>query len=313
MATKRIIIWSGLVFILVLYVSATAFSEIKVFDVEVEEIVGRDQSQEQVEAFALQKAKRLAVQKAGTYISSLTVVRNYRLARDEITALASGVVQAKIIGVPSIRVEKGVVHVRVNSRIQVDTNILHRQIEQIMKDKETLKKLEEERRKVNELEKQLASLKNFEIKRLEELNAQAIELEREREKRRLLLAEQVLRAKSDLKKAEIERLEKEREMQARIDKIIAEQETARKEEAKALAREQDRIRRAQLENEQQWKELLRKSHLAQAEWVPIDESLSLKQAIEEVIQLKDEIANLVQRMDLQQKENTENLHRAFKK
>jgi len=40
--------------------------------------IGRGQSQEQVEAFALQKAKRLAVEEAGTYISSLTVVVNYQ-------------------------------------------------------------------------------------------------------------------------------------------------------------------------------------------------------------------------------------------
>jgi predicted ATP-dependent protease len=58
-----------------------AFAEIKVFEKEVEEIVGRDQSQEQVEAFALQKAKRLAVEEAGTYISSLTVVQNFRLVK----------------------------------------------------------------------------------------------------------------------------------------------------------------------------------------------------------------------------------------
>jgi len=75
-----------------------SFAEIKVFEKEIEEIVGKNQSQEQVEAFALQKAKRLAVEEAGTYISSLTIIKNYKLAKDEITALASGVVQAKIVG-----------------------------------------------------------------------------------------------------------------------------------------------------------------------------------------------------------------------
>ncbi|MDO9211784.1 MAG: hypothetical protein Q7V48_13715, partial [Deltaproteobacteria bacterium] len=88
-----------------------AFAEIKVFEKEVEEVVGRDQSQEQVEAFALQKAKRLAVEEAGTYISSLTVVQNYVLAKDEVTALASGVLQSQVLGVPSIVIKEGVVHV----------------------------------------------------------------------------------------------------------------------------------------------------------------------------------------------------------
>lgn len=291
----------------------SALAEIKVFEVKVEKIVGRDQSQEQVEAFALQKAKRLAVEEAGTYISSLTVVRNYQLEKDEITALASGVLKAKIIGIPSVRLKNGVIHIEVKSRIEVDTGVLDRQIEQIMKDREILKELKAERRKVKELENKLASLKSTELKRLEELNTKAIALEREREKQRLLLAEQVLKARVELKKAETERLQKEREMQSLIETIIAEQERTRREEAEKLARERDRIRRARLENEQRWSELARKSQLAQAEWLAIVESLSFKQAIEEVRQLRDEISNLNQRMDLQHKESIKNLRQAFKK
>ncbi len=171
-----------------------AFAEIKVFEKEVEEIVGRDQSQEQVEAFALQKAKRLAVEEAGTYISSLTVVQNFRLAKDEITALASGVTQSQVLGVPSVVLKNGVIHVTVKARITVDTSILDQQIKEIMKEKGTLKKLEDAQQKVRELEDRLANLKSSEVKRLEELNAQALALERERKRHRLALDEQVLKA-----------------------------------------------------------------------------------------------------------------------
>jgi len=90
------------ILILVILFPTLALAEVTVFEKEVEEIVGRGQSQEQVEAFALQKAKRLAVEEAGTYISSLTVVLNYQLKKDEVTALASGVVQAKIVGIPAV-------------------------------------------------------------------------------------------------------------------------------------------------------------------------------------------------------------------
>lgn len=171
-----------------------AFAEIKVFEKEVEEIVGRDQSQEQVEAFALQKAKRLAVEEAGTYISSLTVVQNFRLVKDEITALASGVTQSQVLGVPAVVLKNGVIHVTVKARIIVDTSILDQQIKEIMREKGTLKKLEDAQQKVRELEDRLANLKRSEIKRLEELNAQALVLERERERQRLALDEQVLKA-----------------------------------------------------------------------------------------------------------------------
>ena len=299
------------ILILSLLFVALAYAETKVFEKEVEEIVGRDQSQEQVEAFALQKAKRLAVEEAGTYISSLTLVQNFRLVKDEITALASGVTQSQVLGVPSVVLRDGIIHVTVKARITVDTSILDQQIQEIMKEKGSLKNLEDSQQKVRELEDRLANLKSSEVKRLEELNAQALALERERERQRLALDEQVLKAQGELKKAELERLQKEKEMQERISKTITEQEKARKQEAEALAREQDRIRRASLENEQRWNELSRKAKLSQESWVAIDDSLSLKQAIEEAKQLKSEIANLKARLDLQFQQNKDNLKKAF--
>jgi hypothetical protein len=163
------------------------------------------------------------------------VVLNHQLKKDEVTALASGVVQAKIVGIPAVRVENGVVHVKVKARIEVDTSILDRQIQEIMKEKGTLKRLEEEQKKVRELEDKLANLKSSEVKRLEELNAQALALERERDRQRLFMQEQSLKAKGELSKAEADRLAKERELQERVNRTLAEQEKAKREEALALA------------------------------------------------------------------------------
>ncbi len=288
-----------------------SFAEIKVFEKQVEETISRGQSQDQVEAFALQKAKRLAVEEAGTYISSLSVVQNYKLQKDEVTALASGIVQAKIIGIPSIRIDNKIVYVKVKARIDVDTFILDRQIQEIMKEKGTLKILEAERKKNKELEEKLANLKSSEVKRLEELNAQALALERERDKQSLFRKEQALKAKGELSKVEAQRLAKERELQERISKTLAEQEKAKLEEAMALEAEQDRIKRAQLENEQRWNDLARKAQLSQDQWVTIDDSLSMKQALNEVKDLKKEVANLKSRLDFQYQENRKNLQAAY--
>ena len=300
----------GIILVAFIFV-CPAFAEVKVFEQEVEEAVSRGQSQEQVEAFALQKAKRLAVEEAGTYISSLTVVLNYQLQKDEITALASGVVQAKVIGVPAIRIDNGVVHVKVRARIDVDTSVLDRQVQGIMKEKGTLRKLEDERKKNKELEEKLANLKSSEVKRLEELNTQAIALERERDRQRLFREEQSLKARGELSKAEADRIAKEREMQDRINRTLAEQERIKRNEMTALAAEQDRIKHAQLENEQRWNDLSRKAQLAQDQWSGIDDSLSLKQAMNEVKDLKREIANLKSRLDYQYNDNTRNLAAAY--
>jgi hypothetical protein len=301
----------GIFILISLIIVSPAFAEVKVFEQEVEEAVSRGQSQEQVEAFALQKAKRLAVEEAGTYISSLTVVQNYQLQKDEVTALASGIVQAKIVGIPSVVIKNGVIHVTVKAKITVDTAVLDQQIKEIMKEKGTLKKLEDAQKNVRELENKLANLKSSEVKHLEELNTQALALERERDRQRLFREDMALKARGELSKAEAERFAKEREMQEKISRTLAAQEKAKREEAAALAAEQDRIKRAQLENEQRFNDLARKAQLAQNQWAVIDDSLSLKQALTEVTDLKREIANLKGRLDYQYNENTKNLKAAY--
>jgi len=57
-ASKKLRLFFAFFIICIMPVSAT-FAEIKEFEKEIEEIVGKNQSREQVEAFALQKAKRL--------------------------------------------------------------------------------------------------------------------------------------------------------------------------------------------------------------------------------------------------------------
>ena len=180
-----------------------------------------------------------------------------------------------------------------------------------MKEKGALKREEEAMKKVRELQEQLANLRSTEVKRLEELNAQAIALERERDRQRLLREEQALKARGELSKAEAERIAKEREMQERINKTLAVQEKVKRDEAAALAAEQDKIKRAQLENEQRWNDLSRQAKLSQDSWKNIDDSLSLKQATAEVKDLKKEIANLQNRLDYQYQANTANLKKAY--
>jgi hypothetical protein len=303
---------SLLIFILIAFIFVyPAFAEIKVFEKETTWKAAKNQSQEQAERLAIMEAQRQAIEEAGVFISSLTVVKDYKLDKDEITQLASGILQTKTVGVPTISIENGILRVRVRTVIQVDTSVLDRQIEVFMKDKGALKREEEALKRVRELQVQLANLKSSEVKRLEELNTQALALERERDLQRLFREEQALEAKGRLSRAEADRIAKEREMQDRINRTLAEQGRAKRDEAAALAAEQDRIKRAQLENEQRWNELSRKAKLSQESWVAIDDSLSLKQAVTEVNYLKREIANLKGRLDYQYGENTRNLKAAY--
>ena len=60
----------------------------------------------------------------------------------------------------------------------------------------------QEQSRVRELQVQFANLKSFDVKRLEELNTQALALERERDRQRLVREEQALKAKGELSRAD---------------------------------------------------------------------------------------------------------------
>ncbi|GAB6272576.1 MAG: hypothetical protein STSR0003_24230 [Smithella sp.] len=301
-----------LIFILITFIlTCPVFAEVKVFDKVTKWCASKDQSQSQAEKLAVLEAQQQAIEEAGVFISSLTVVKNYKLEKDEITKLASAILQTKTPDTPSLSLENNTYCVRVRTVIQVDTSTLNPQIEAFMKDKGARKKADEDAKTIRELREQMANLKSSDVKRLEEMNAQAIALEREREKQRLLREEQTLKARGELSRAEADRIAKEREMQERINQTLAQQEKAKRDEVAALAAEQDKIKRAQLENEQRWNDLTRKAKLAQDQWISIDDSLSLKQAMEEVKDLKKEIANIKNRLDFQYEENIKNLKAAY--
>jgi hypothetical protein len=306
----RKMIFAAVLFILLLPLSASA--EIKEFTKEVEDVVGKDQSQEAKEKYLIERAQRLALEEAGVYISSTTVVTNFQLTEDKVTAMTAGIAKVKMANAMP-RVVDNNIYIKVKVVVTVDTNILDKQIESLAKETETMKKLEAEVKRRAALEKELENLKKDDIKRLDQLNAQVIAIDKEHQRQRILREEQALKAKGELNKVQIERLKKEREQQERINQIIAEQEKKRREEAEAIASENDRIKKAQLENDQRLNELARKAQLKKQDWVIVDEGLSIKQIIEEAKQIKSEIANISRQLDIQFEKNKDNLQNVFKK
>ena len=294
-----------------LFMVRPVFAEVKVFEIELDEIVSNDQSREQVEAFTLQKARRLVLEEAAAFIQALAVVQNYQLNKEEVSALSSGVAQAKITGMPEVQFVQGVIHVKVKARIQVETGMLDTRIAGIMKEKGALVNLVEAQAALLKLEGKLSTLKSAELTLLEELNARAAALEREQERQRLFRVERELKSQAELNKTRTVRLQKERELQERMAALEITQEKQRKQEADALENEQDRFRHARLENEHRWAGLARKTLLTQQAWHVLDESLSLDQAREDVRLIKEEFASLKKRMEYQFEENVQTLNTAY--
>ena len=83
-----------LVFILIPCISN---AEIKTYIHTVKQSFGGSQSPDDARVGAIAKAKREVLEKAGTYLESLTIVRESVVEKDEILALAAGVLKAEIV------------------------------------------------------------------------------------------------------------------------------------------------------------------------------------------------------------------------
>lgn len=72
-------------------------AETKTFIREYTYEAGEIDSKISCRAIALEQVKRLLLEELGTYVESVTVVRNYQIAKDEITTLTAGIVQTTIL------------------------------------------------------------------------------------------------------------------------------------------------------------------------------------------------------------------------
>src|SRR5450759_5981405 len=75
----------------------SAMGEILTIKHTVKQTFGGGQSPDDARISAMAKAKREALEKAGTYIESLTVVKDSKVEKDEILALTAGVLKAEVV------------------------------------------------------------------------------------------------------------------------------------------------------------------------------------------------------------------------
>ncbi|MDH4161450.1 MAG: tetratricopeptide repeat protein, partial [Nitrospirota bacterium] len=76
----------------------------------------------------MQEAKRKALELAGTYVASLTEVKDYRLTKDEVTAYTAGIIETEVIA-EEMRGTAQRPEIFTKVRCRIDTSTLTRQIE----------------------------------------------------------------------------------------------------------------------------------------------------------------------------------------
>ena len=127
----------ALIFTLTIALVSTAQAEVRTITVTGEYRMGDNDTRTDAKRLALQDGKRLALEKAGTYIESITEVKNFQLSRDELRAYTAGMVEVLEQQTRST-MEGETTVVRVDVTCKVDTAVVARQIEALRKN-ETVK------------------------------------------------------------------------------------------------------------------------------------------------------------------------------
>lgn len=129
-------------------------AETRTFIKEYSYQASEDDSRNSSRVIALREVKRLLLEELGTYLESITEVRNFQLTKDQITTLTAGIVQAQIED------EKWDGRVYwLKAKIAADPSKVAQSLDTLRKNRERTKELEEIRRKSDELLRQNEQLR----------------------------------------------------------------------------------------------------------------------------------------------------------
>ena len=120
-------------------------------------VVGDNDTKNDAKRICFIEAKRRCLEKAGTYIESQTVVKNYQLTSDEIRAYAAAIIKVEIVSeLVEFQNESLVIYMTV--RAEVEDDELKKKIREIRNDRALQKKIEEQERQLDRLERKIRDL-----------------------------------------------------------------------------------------------------------------------------------------------------------
>ncbi|OGW66524.1 MAG: hypothetical protein A3H49_06670 [Nitrospirae bacterium RIFCSPLOWO2_02_FULL_62_14] len=120
-------------FVLISLIAAEPSSaEIKTITATGEYRMGDNDTRTDAKRLALLEAKRLALEQAGTYLESVTEVKNLGVARDELNAYTAGIVEVTELDTKDVL--DGATHIiRVEVTAKIDTEVVWRQVDALRK------------------------------------------------------------------------------------------------------------------------------------------------------------------------------------
>ena len=138
--------------------SSGAKAEVKYFIKTAQAFIGDNQTKNDARLLATLEAKRMALKEAGTYVESLTIVKNAMVAKDEILAFTAGVAKTEILE-ERLLIEGESYGIEVKAKVTVDTSILAERIERLRQDNKLLEDNKQLINRNNDLEEELKQLR----------------------------------------------------------------------------------------------------------------------------------------------------------
>ena len=269
------------------------FGQVKSFSKEDTAVVPSNQSQDQVIAYLTQKLTREATEEAGVFIKSELHMQEGNVTKEEITNIAGSISKIKKEKVKTYT-ENGQQYVYMKLKVSVDTDSVKTFLTKIKQDNAYKEEVEKLRKENLQLEQKLrtASKQQFD----QELSLEAkhqVEIQKQRAIEYNKLA---LQAKEEFSNAERKQQEEELKRQQQMVALqhkLEEEDLARRSK---IAQEKDAIKRAELENQAQIKELEQQAQLNALNLRPTD-SISIQRALQDTQKIREEIANTVSKFD----------------
>lgn len=128
-----------LLFVLLWTLAGPVWAEIKTFTVKAQAFIGDNQTKNEARQLATLEAKRQALEQAGTYVESLTLVKNAVLSKDEILAFTGGVSKTELLSEKALA-QGGSFGLEVVARVTVDTRLVEQRIQYFARNREALEK-----------------------------------------------------------------------------------------------------------------------------------------------------------------------------
>ncbi|MDO9228402.1 MAG: hypothetical protein Q7U03_02435 [Syntrophales bacterium] len=140
-----------------LYFTSTAYPASESVFASYKYTMGDNDTKNDAKRICFIEAKRLAIEKAGTYIESSTEVKNFQLTRDEIRTFAGAIVKVDIAS-EEIKFVGETQIILMTVKADVDIDSFRERVKQIKSDRELEKKVVDQQRQLQGMEDKLKNL-----------------------------------------------------------------------------------------------------------------------------------------------------------